>query len=78
MKARYLMHEFINCPPILSPISQFPLNMYEITEKNPGKLQVIDMSLHPEQTMQSNKIMDKNSTYSEAYVLFFPPGKKQL
>lgn len=33
MKARYLMHTFVNCPPILSLISQFPLNIYTITEK---------------------------------------------
>lgn len=29
MKAGYPMHEFTNCPPTLSPISQFLLNMYK-------------------------------------------------
>ena len=51
MKARYLMHEFINCPPFYLPLV-VPLKHVCNYAKNPGKLQVIDMPLHPEQTMQ--------------------------
>lgn len=52
MKARYMMCEYANYPPILALNSQFTLNTYTITEKpqmSQKNLQMMGMPLHPEQ-----------------------------
>lgn len=73
----YLIHEFSNCPPLLSPISLVSLkhvHSYRKASDIPGKLQVISMLLHLEE--QQNYGRKVNLFGGTA--LLCPPGKKQL